>query len=475
MVSQQPVERGGDSSSSRAKRVQLSRRTFAKAAAGAMIVPRHVLGGFGYQAPSEKLAVAAVGIGGMGASYLKGCEHEQIVALCDCNRTPAEPVFRRYPDARQYSNFREMFDKEANNFDALIIGTPDHTHAVILLDALKLGKHVYCAKPVTHDVYEARRVREAVLRAGVITQTSVQSAASSEARGTEEILRCGALGPIREVHVWTPHPVYPCSLERPNETPPVPAGLDWDLWLGPAPHRPYHPAYVPFKWCAWWDFGSGTVADMACHSFHVFFHALQLDKRQPRTVSAYSSYHRDPSGRMLLTRECESDANQVTWDYPPIDDLPALRLCWYDGGMRPQRPAEIDTSWPMPAAGLLFIGEEGKMLSGFSGGGDVLLPAAKFQDFRRPAAILPRTVGHYREWTEGCRTNTPTNCPLEFGCQMTEMALLGTIALRTLVPDRLSTGWPAQLLQWDAGAMQFTNHNGANACIKPPRRTGWEL
>ena len=311
------------------------RRAFGKAAAAAMIVPRHVLGGSGYQAPSEALAIAAVGIGGMGQHYLQGCEHERIVALCDCDSRYAGPVFDRYSAARRYRNFREMFAKEADNFDALILATPDHTHALILMAALELGKHVYCAKPVTHNIGEARRVREAVTKAEVITQTSVQSAASGEARGTEEILRSGVLGPIREVHVWIPHPVYPCSLERPKDTPPVPEGLDWNLWLGPAPYRPYHSVYMPFKWRAWWDFGSGTVADMACHSFHVFFHALRLDERPPSTVTAYSSYHRDASGRLLLTRECESDTNQVSWQFPAIDDLPSLSLHWYDGGMPP--------------------------------------------------------------------------------------------------------------------------------------------
>jgi hypothetical protein len=232
---------------------------------------------------------------------------------------------------------------------------------------------------------------------------------------------------------------------------------------------------MPFRWRAWWDFGSGTVADMACHSFHVFFKALRLDQRPPRAVTAYSSYHREPSGRLLLTRECESDANQVAWEFPPIDDLPALRLHWYDGGMRPLRPEELDMNVPMPESGMLLVGEQGKMLSGFSGGLDWLLPADKFQGFARPAPTLPRTMGHYREWTEGCKAGKPTNCPLELGCQMTETALLGTVALRTLVPDQPRVGWPAKLLQWDADAMRITNDEVANDCISPPYRDGWSL
>ncbi len=456
-----------------------SRRRFLGASAAAWatvsIVPRHVLGGAGHQAPSNTLAIAAVGIGGMGKNYLQGCEHERIVALCDCDAKFAEPVFARYANARRYRDFREMFEKEADKFDALIIGTPDHTHAVIALTALTLGKHLYCAKPVTHSVHEARRVREAVLKANVITQTSVQSAASPEARRTEEILRSGVLGPIREVHVWSPHPIYPCSLERPKETPPVPNGLDWELWLGPAPYRPYHPAYIPFKWRAWWNFGSGTIADMACHSFHVFFKALKLNRRPPKTVTGWSSYHREPSGRMLLTRECQSDANQVSWQFPAIDNLPSLRLHWYDGGLRPLRPLELATEMPMIEAGILFIGEEGKMNSRFYGGADLLLPATKFKDYQRPAPTLPRTTGHYREWTEGCKTNTATNCPLEFGCQMTELALLGTIALRSFVPEEPATGWLAEVLEWDAEAMRVINDQEANKWVNPPYREGWSL
>ena len=372
---------------------RFSRRTFVKATAAAMIVPRHVLGGSGYQPPSETLTIAAVGIGGMGKNYLKGCEHERIVALCDCDAKYAEPVFGRYPDARRYTNFREMFEKESDHFDALIVGTPDHTHAVIVMAALGLGKHVYCAKPLTHNVHEARRVREAVLKAGVITQTSVQSAASQGARGTEEILHSGVLGPIREVHVWTPHPIYPCSLERPKETPPVPEGLDWDLWLGPAPYRPYHPAYVPFKWRAWWDFGSGTVADMACHSFHVFFRALKLDKRPPKTVYGYGSYHRELSGRMLLTRECESDANQVSWHFPPVDELPELRLHWYDGGMPPLRPSELAARCRCPRQESCSSVSRARCSVGSAAEATLLLPASKYRGL---PATGPNAASHDR-------------------------------------------------------------------------------
>ncbi|GMV96950.1 MAG: dehydrogenase [Phycisphaerae bacterium] len=443
--------------------------------AAPLIVKRHVLGGAGYQAPSDTLAIAAVGIGGMGQHYLEGCKKERVVALCDVDHRFAGGVFARYPDARRYVDYREMLEKEADRFDALIIATPDHTHAIIQLAALRMGKHVYSAKPLTHTIHEARLLRKAVEQARVITQTSVQSCASEGACGTTEILMSGVLGPIHEVHVWTPHPVYPCGLQRPKEAPPVPEGLAWDLWLGPAPARPYHPAYHPAAWRAWWDFGTGNVGDMACHSFHVFFNALGLGERSPATVYAYRSYHR--AGVFLNvtpTPECESHANVVTWEFPASGPRPALAVHWYDGGMRPLRPPELDHRRPMPEAGLLFVGEKGKMLSGFSGGGDLLLPESRFRDFQRPPKTLPRTIGHYIEWTQGCKTGKPASCPMDYGAWLTEMALLGTLALRTS-PTEPAYGHPAAVLEWDAAAMRVTNNDKANAALHPPYRQGWTL
>ena len=468
----------------------LTRRRFVGMSAATVatfsIVPAHVLGGLKHQSPSDKLAIAAVGIGGVGKGYLEGCKEENIVALCDCDMNYAKPAFERFPGARSYSDYRIMFDKEGKNFDALIIGTPDHTHAMIIMEALRHGKHIYCAKPITHNVHEARMVRQAVLKSNLITQTSAQSAGSNDARSTEEILLSGVIGPIHEVHVWEQQPIYSCSQLRPKDTPPIPEGLNWDLWLGPAPYRPYHPVYAPFRWRTWWDFGSGDVGDMASHSFHVFFNALQLGQRSPEFISAYSSQHRDQPdfkkdrtinfGTDIYTNECSSDASQVTWYFPSTGKLPALSLYWYDGGMRPLRPAELDRNIPMPVSGILFVGKEGKLLCGFSGGKDLLLPFEKFKNFKRPRPTLPRTIGHYIEWTKGCKTNTPTNCPIDYGCQMIELALLGAIALRSIAPDPdLPRKRPADLMEWDAKSMRFTNNEKANAWINPPYRQGWTL
>lgn len=445
-------------------------------AAAPLVVGRHVLGGDGHQAPSDTLRIAAVGIGGMGQAYLAGCKAERVVALCDLDHNLAARVFQTYPSATRYHEFRKMFDKEVKNFDALIIGTPDHLHAILLMAAIRLGKHIYCAKPITHSVGEARKVREALAKAPkLVTMTSVQSSACDAARSTTELLASGAIGPVRELHIWCSHPVYPCSLVRPKETPPPPPGMDWDQWIGPAPYRPYHPAYHPATWRSWWDFGSGNVADMASHTLHVYFKELQL--AAPSAVYACTSTRYEGFFKMASTPECESNANVITWEYPARGTLPPLSVHWYDGGMRPHRPSELERSIGLPRDGLLFVGEKGKLLTGYYGGnpfrhggkprgpeGGLLLPEETFRDFPNPPKTLPRVEDHYREWTGACKAGSRTSCPIEFGCEMAEVALLGTIALRT-----------GRMLQWDSRAMRITNSEQSNAHVDPPYRTGWSL
>ena len=452
----------------------VSRRSFLAAGLAApLIVPRYVLGGPGNQPPSDTLRIAAVGVGGMGQSYLGECRHERIVALCDLDHNLSAKVFRRFPDATRYHDFRKMFDKEAKNFDALIIGTPDHTHAVILMAALQLGKHIYCAKPITHSIAEARKVRQAVLKAkNLVTKSSVQSSGTDRARSTTELLKSGAIGAVREVHIWCHHPAYPCSLVRPTETQSPPSGMDWDLWIGPAPYRPYHSAYHPSNWRPWWDFGTGTVGDMGCHTLHVYFKELQLGA--PTTVYGRGSTRHKGFFQFVSTPECQSHANVVTWEFPARGKLPPLNVHWYDGGMKPHRPAELDQSMQLPGSGLLFVGTKGSLIAGYSGGnpfgrrrgveGGLLLPEEKFRDFQQPPKTMRRCDAHYREWTQACKSGGRTVCPIEFGCEMTEMALLGALALRT-----------RRVLAWDAKSMRVTNSAEANKLVDPPYRKGWPL
>jgi len=454
----------------------ISRRSVLAAglAAGPMIVSRFVLGGPGYQAPSDTLRIAAVGIGGMGSAYLKGCSGERITALCDLDHARSAKVFDTYPAATRYHDFRRMFDKEEKNFDALIVATPDHTHAVILMAAIRMGKHLYCAKPVTHSVGEARKVAAALRKnSRLVTKASVQMSGTEDARSSSELLASGVLGPVREVHVWSDHPAYPCSLLRPAEAQTPPAGMDWDLWIGPAPFRPYHKTYHPLTWRPWWDFGNGAVGDVGCHTFHFYFKELRLEA--PATIHGSASARQEGWFKQTSTPECYSVANMVTWDYPARGGLPPLRVHWYDGGLKPQRPAELDHHLALPAAGVLFVGDKGKLLTKYGGGypfgplgtkrtGGLLLPEDTFKDFAAPGPTLRRVEDHYTEWTQACKSGAPTACPVEFGAEMTEVALLGALALRT-----------GRVLEWDSAAMKVRNSDLADGLIDPPYRAGWTL
>jgi len=454
----------------------MSRRSVLGAglAAAPLIVSRHVLGGPAYQAPSDTLRIAAVGVGGMGSVYLKGCENEQIVALCDLDDDRAAKTFETYPSASRYHDFRRMFDREADNIDAVIVATPDHTHAIILMAAIGLGKHIYCAKPITHTVGEARKVKQSLLdNKHLVTKASVQSSGTDKTRSSTELLTSGILGPVKEVHVWSDHPAYPCSLLRPDEVQTPPADMDWDLWIGPAAYRPYHSTYHPLRWRPWWDFGSGAVGDMACHTFHFYFKELRLES--PATIYGSASTRQEGWFKQSSTVECASVASMVTWEFPARGDLPPLSLHWYDGGMKPHRPAELDHRLAMPPAGVLFVGEKGKLLTSYGGGysfgprgtprsGGLLLPEEEFEDFQQPVPSLRRVEDHYTEWTRACKTGGTTVCPVEFGCDMTEVALLGALALRT-----------GRLIEWDSEAMKVTNSNTADSLIDPPYRAGWSL
>ena len=432
-----------------------------------LVVPPNVLGGEG--APSNTLTIAAIGCGGMGRKYLDGCAAERIVALCDLDHdfVARRGVWDKFPKAVRYHDYREMLDKEAKNFDALIVATPNHTHAMILMAAIQLKKHIYCAKPATHTIAEARRVRAAVLaNKGIVTKTSVQASGTDAARSTSEILMAGILGPIREVHIWCSHPIYPCSLVRPTDVQTPPRDMNWDMWIGPAPFRAFNSAYHPEIWRPWWDFGDGTVGDMACHSFHIFFKELQLGA--PSRIYGFTSTRCETYLKHLDTPECQGGANVVTWEFPARGALPPLKVHWYDGGMRPLPPEGVPPSALLRSDGILFVGETGVMQTGYYGSSKPMLlaPKEKFQNFQAPPKTLRRCEesNHYIEWTAACKSGAETVCPLDFGCEMAEMALLGTLALRCGTP-----------LEWDAAAMRVTNDAEANLYLDPPSRAGWKI
>ena len=442
----------------------ISRRTLlggGVAAAAFTVVPRHVLGGAGRTPPSEKLNIAGIGIGGQGRWDLQQVNSQNIVALCDVDWGYAAGTFKEYPKAKQYRDFRVMFEKQ-KDIDAVVIGTPDHIHAVVSMMAIKLGKHVYCEKPLTRTVYEARALAKAAREAKVATQMGNQGMAFEGNRLINEWLWDGAIGHVREVHAWSDRPTHNGELfwaqgvDRPQDTPPVPETLDWDLWLGPAPYRPYHPAYAPFRWRGWWDFGSGGLGDMGIHNLAPVWSALKLGA--PTSVNACST---------LLNNETLPLASTVHYEFPARGDMPAVTLHWYDGGMVPARPPELEDGRELSREdGLIFVGDKGKMyVEGWGGNSPRLIPESKMQAYERPPKTLPRSIGHHAEWIKACKEGTPTRSSFDFAGPLTEAVMLGTVCVRM----------GGRTLQWDSKNLKVTNLPEANQYLHYEYRKGWTL
>jgi predicted dehydrogenase len=444
----------------------LTRRRFLAASAATALsftfVPRHVLGQ-GQAPPSEKLNIAAIGAGGRGADDIDGVKSQNIVALCDVDERRVAAMGKRFPKANQYRDFRAMLDKE-KGIDAVVVATPDHTHAVASMAAIKRGKHVYCEKPLTRTMHEARALRKAAAEAKVATQMGNQGMAFEGNRLINEWIWGGVIGTVREVHVWSDRPTHLGKLplywaqgiERPKDTPPVPAQLDWDLWLGPAPWRPYHPAYVPFAWRGWWDFGSGGLGDMGIHNLAPVFAALKLGP----PVSVYAS-------STPVFKETVPLAAMVHYQFAARGDMPPVKLHWYDGGILPERPEELEDDRPLdPEDGIIFVGEKGKILvRGWGGEHPRLIPEAKHREFKPPAKTLPRSIGHYEEWIQACKQGTPTQSNFGFAGPLTEAVLLGSLAVRM----------GGERLDWDPAQFKITNVAEANDLLHYKYREGWSL
>jgi predicted dehydrogenase len=411
---------------------------------------------------SSKLNIAVIGTGGRGGSNLQGVSSENIVALCDVSKSALGRAGRRHPKARQTADFRKLYD-HASEFDAVVVSTCEHTHAFATLPALQLGKHVYCEKPLTYNIHEARIIREAAARAKVATQMGIQIHALDNYRRVVELIRTGAIGPVREVHVWVgrawglqsaedakKHGDIVHVTERPKESVVPPADLDWDLWLGPAPYRPFHPVYVPGpKWYRWWDFGNGTMSDLGSHWNDLPFWALEL--KMPVSVEA-SGPKPHP--------EIAPASMQATYEYAARKGYPAVRLTWYQGVNKP-------TPWtegkiPKWGSGVLFVGDKGMLLSDYTK--HVLLPEKEFRDFVRPKPFIPKSPGHYAEWIEACKTGKPTTCNFEYSGWLTEANHLGNVAFRA-----------GKKLVWDAESMKAKGCPEADAFIRREYRKGWKL
>jgi predicted dehydrogenase len=442
----------------------MKRRTFLKAAgltaAGAAatftIVDRHVLGGPGHTAPSDKLHIAGIGVGGQGAGDLREMAGENIVALCDVDWNKAAATFKAYPNAEQFRDYRVMLDKCAN-VDAVMIATPDHMHAPIALAALRAGKHVYVEKPMAHSIEEARVMTRVAKETGLVTQMGNNGHAGEGLRLTREWLQAGAIGAVHEIHCWSDRPgkFWKQDLDRPAETPPVPAELDWNLFLGAAPSRPYNPVYHPRAWRGWFDFGTGALGDMAIHNMDPAFYALDLGA---------------PTATEALTSGLRSESfpawEIITYEFAARDNRPAAKLLWYDGGKKPPRPKDLDPDIKLDDNGIYFSGERGTMLCGGWSGAPTLFPKTLRDEFRMPDKTIPRSSGHRSEWIAACKAQQPADAKagFDYSGPFTEALLVGNLAVRL-----------QKRIEWDGARMLATNAPEAEALIRKQYRQGFGI
>ncbi|QXD25877.1 Gfo/Idh/MocA family oxidoreductase [Opitutia bacterium ISCC 51] len=449
----------------------ISRRKFVAASSAFglfQIVPRNILGGAGHTAASEKLNIAGIGIGGMGNGNLSHCKTENIVALCDVDHDYAAPVFEKYSQAKMYTDYRVMLEKQ-KDIDAVVIATPDHTHAVIGMAALQAGKHVFLQKPLTHTVKESQILLKESRRHNLQTQMGNQGHSSEHIRLLKEWLDDGVIGDVTEVYAWTDRPVggAPWSTfavkGKSSETPPVPANMDWDLWLGPAQYRPYHPDYHPLKWRAWLDFGTGSLGDMGCHIIDPAFWALDLG--QPETIEATSTHWEEEVSSQTYPR-----ASICRYQFPARGNKPPVTLHWSDGRLLPPRPEMLPPEVKLFNSGALILGSKGVIQHGSHGAGGLqLYPESLRKSYQRPEPTIPRVKGgqqgHLEDWLRACKDGNPASSNFEYGAALTETVLLGVLAIRA----------KDQKLYWDSEKYEFTNNDEANALLHPPYREGWTI
>jgi hypothetical protein len=419
------------------------------------IIPRHVLGAPGQPSANEKLNIAGVGVGGMGSGDIQRVPSENIVAICDVDANQAANAAKPFPGAKIYRDFREMLETQ-KDIDAVMVATPDHNHAVVTMTALRMGKHVFCQKPLTHSVHEAIAIAKAAKEANVATQMGNQGQADEGARLICEYIWSGALGEVREIHSWSNRrpDISPRGIARPKETPPVPAHLNWDLWIGPSPMRPYHPCYLPFSWRGWWDFGTGVPGDIGCHNLSTTFKALKLG--WPESVEACSTHWSAPPE---VRQETAPLASIVTFRFAAVENRPEIVIKWYDGGMMPPLPKDVGIPDMFANDGTLIVGDEGMLL------GAKLLPEAKANSIGTPPKQLDRSPGHYQEWIDACKGGKPAGSNfIDHAGPLAAVILMANIAVRT-----------EEKLYWDAEQLRFKNSDAANALLQPPYREGWTL
>jgi len=437
---------------------KITRRAFiagTAAAAGCTTVPGRGSRGKRRTPPSAKLNIAGIGAGGRAETDLWAVRRQNVVALCDVDWARATKMFNAFPNAKKYKDFRVMLEKQ-KDIDAVVIATPDHIHAVAAMTAMQFGKHVFVEKPMAHSAYEARMLAEAARNYKVATQMGNQGHSGSGVRVACEIVWSGGIGPVREVHVWTNRPGWPQNITRPTETPPIPETLDWDLWLGPAPYRPYNPAYLPNRWRGWWDFGCGALGDMGCHILDPPYWALKLGA--PTSV--------EPVKLDGGNNETGPKSSIIRYDFPQRGEMVPVTLYWYDGGTMPPRPEGVGENELLGDGdnGSIFIGDKGIMTTGCYGMNTRLLPESRMRDYELPPETIPRSIGHTREWLAACKGEGTPGSNFDYAAPLSELVSLGNVALRA-----------RQKIEWDAANMKVTNVPEANNYVCRDYREGWSL
>ena len=448
-------------------RSEISRRNFlgtvGTAAVGFSIVPGNVLGkSFGFVSPSDKLNIAGIGVGGMGRNNLRNMATENIVALCDVDWAYAGKTFKDYPKAKQFKDWRVMFDELGKSIDAIMVATPDHSHAAVTAHAITLGKHTYTQKPLTHSVYESRLLTRLAKKYKVATQMGNQGNSFDWCRQIAEWIESGIIGDVYEVHCWTDRPIWPQGLAEPKGGMKIPKDLDWDLFIGSAKQRPYDPAYTPWNWRGFWDFGTGALGDMACHIMDPLYWALDL--KYPTSVMASST---------LSNLYSPPQAQTVTYTFPARKPkgnvkMPEVKVHWYDGGLVPDRPEELKDGEMMgdENGGILFIGTKGKIMTGCYGMNPTLLPKSAMENFKQPTPHIARIKGgngdiwatnaHEQDWIRACKESADnrkeSSSNFQFSGPFNEMVVMGVLAVRLSGLQGLH-----RELMWDGEKMEFTN------------------
>ncbi len=451
---------------------EINRRSFIKRSTAGVaafsIIPSYVLSGQGNAAPSDRLNIAFVGLRRPIEEF---ASTENIVALCDVDDSQGTDLNDQFPKAKRYRDYRKMLEQE-KSIDAVVINTPDHSHAVIAMAAMQLGKHVYCEKPMTRLLWESAKLREAAKRYNVVTQMGNQGQSDEGVRMTKEWLDAGAIGQVREVHCWTDRPIWPQGIQRP-EPEPVPDHLDWDLWIGPVKKRPYSSNYHRFSWRGWWDFGTGALGDMGCHILNAPFYALELDN----PVSVYASFNRPnlsprvPGPRYnaydKVKDETFPSSSMVHYKFAEKSHRGEIDLHWYDGGLKPKRPEAFEMRRSFPGNGALYIGDKGVLMSsGWLGGSPRLVPETAMQEFELPPKTIERIdCSHQQNWVRACKGQGKPTSDFEYASDLNEVVLLGNLAIRS----------EGDLVQWDRKNMKVTNIPDLNEYVNQEYRKGWSL